>query len=184
MPLKHRIKMWHEMSLEEQRDFHSEGNVRARNLARRKARSHGNIKDSTQVNQGNDEIVFPSYGDGGGGGGLPGALGLNGIEIIWADQEETFISASDILENYDSDNDDYWSVVFAVSNNAFTQATPTYDSTQDLWDDTGTDQTVYRLRVKTLDGDNDPTSISMYGQYRESILCVNGDPVTVLVKIS
>jgi hypothetical protein len=115
-----------------------------------------------------------------------GAAGdsLSGIEIIWADQEETFISASDILENYDSDNDDYWSVVFAVSNNAFTQATPTYDSTQDLWDDTGTDQTVYRLRVKTLDGDNDPTSISMYGQYRESILCVNGDPVTVLVKIS
>jgi len=110
--------------------------------------------------------------------------GLSGIEIIWADQEETFISADDILEDYDSDDDDYWSVVFAVSNNAFTQATPTYDSTQDLWDDTGTDQTVYRLRVKTLNGDGDPTSISVYGQYRETIICVSGEPVTTLVKIS
>ena len=109
---------------------------------------------------------------------------LSGIEIIWADQGETFISASDILEDYDSDNDDYWSVVFAVSNNAFTQATPTYDSTQDLWNDTGTDQTVYRLRVKTLNGDSDPTSISTYGQYRETIICVNGEPVTSLVKIT
>jgi hypothetical protein len=41
--------------------------------------------------------------------------------------------------------------------------------------------------VKTLNDQitpNAPTQISAYGQYRESILCVNGDPVTVLVKIS
>ena len=118
-----------------------------------------------------------------GGGG-----GLSGIEIIWADQTETFIRASDMLENYDADTNSYWSAVFAVSNNTFTQATPTYDSTATLWDGVGTAQTEYRLRLITqgLDSEGSAvnTAISMYGQYRESILCVNGDPVTVLVKIS
>jgi|21_taG_2_1085346.scaffolds.fasta_scaffold10639_2 hypothetical protein len=114
--------------------------------------------------------------------GTGGAAGLSGVEIIWADQTESFFPVSDILEDYD--DEDYWSVVLAVSNGTFTQATPTYDSTSTLWNGVGDAQTVYRLRVKTLNEDSDPTSISMYGQYRESILCVNGDPVTVLVKIS
>jgi hypothetical protein len=125
---------------------------------------------------------FPKQKPGGGGGGG----GLSGIEIIWADQTETFILASDMLEDYD--DEDYWSVVLEVSNGTFTQATPTYDATQELWDDVGEDQTEYRLRLITqgLDSEGDPVNaaISMYGQYRESILCVNGDPVTVLVKIS
>jgi len=120
--------------------------------------------------------------------GTGGAAGLSGVEIIWADQTETFIRASDMLDNYDADTDSYWSAVFAVSNNTFTQATPTYDSTPTLWDDIGTDQTEYRLRLITqgLDSEGDPvnTAISVYGQYRESILCVNGKRVTVLVKIS
>ena len=111
-----------------------------------------------------------------------GAEGLSGVEIIWADQTETFIPVADILENYDGE--DYWSVVLAVSDNTFTQAAPTFDSTSTLWDDTGTDQSVYRLRVKTPNDEGDPTSISMYGQYREELLCVNGDLVTVLIKIS
>ena len=113
-----------------------------------------------------------------GGGG-----GLSGIEIIWADQTETFIRASDMLENYDEDTNSYWSAVFAVSNNTFTKSI-SYDSTAYLWDGVGDDQTVYSLRVKTLNNEGDPTQISAYGQYRESILCVNGEPVTVLVKIS
>ena len=117
-----------------------------------------------------------------GGGG-----GLSGIEIIWADQTETFIRASDMLENYDEDTNSYWSAVFAVSNNTFTKSI-SYDSTADLWDDVGTDQTEYRLRLITQGVDSEGatvnTPISMYGQYRESILCVNGESVTVLVKIS
>lgn len=119
-----------------------------------------------------------------------GAAGLSGIEIIWADQEETFIPASDFFTDYDPDSptlDKYWSVVFAVSNNTFTQAAPTYDEVQELWDDVGTAQTKYRLRLITQDKVADPdenVAISVYGQYRESIICVNGDPVTVLVKIS
>ncbi len=113
-----------------------------------------------------------------------GGGGLSGIEIIWADQTETFIKTFDMLAGYDADTDSYWSAVFAVSNNTFTQATPTYDATSDLWDDVGTDQTKYRLRLVTQGVNSANASISMYGQYRESILCVSGDPVTVLVKIS
>jgi len=111
--------------------------------------------------------------------------GLSGVEIIWSDQTETFIPLSDIMADYDGE--DYWSVVFAVSGGAFTKATPTYDATQELWDDVRTDQTVYRLRVKTLNtvaSPNAPTQLSAYGQYREEILCVDGDPVVNLIKIS
>jgi len=109
---------------------------------------------------------------------------LDGIEIIWADQTETFITSEDILDNYNGQN--YWSAVFAVSSSAFTKSV-SYDSTQDLWDDVGTDQTVYRLRVKTLNTSVSPnvtTQLSAYGQYREEILCVDGDPVVNLIKIS
>lgn len=132
-------------------------------------------------NQRGDDNFKPSYYE------VPegGDSALAGINIVWADQEETFIPTSDILEDYDSEN--YWSVVFAVSSGSFTQADPTFDATQVLWDDVGVAQTVYRLRVKTLNDQitpNAPTQISAYGQYRESILCVDGDPVTVLVKIS
>jgi len=131
--------------------------------------------------QGNVDFTSASTTASSGGGGES----LAGIEIIWADQTETFITAADILDDYDGE--DYWSVVFAVSSRAFTKATPTYDATQELWDDVGTAQTVYRLRVKTLNtvaSPNASTQLSAYGQYREEILCVNGDPVVNLVKIS
>lgn len=127
---------------------------------------------------------FPSQRPGGGGGGG----GLEGVEIIWADQTETFIPASDFFVDYDPETptfDLYWSIVFAVSNNAFTQAAPTYDETQELWDDVGTDQTVYRLRLITqnkVPAPDENVAISVYGQYREELLCVDGDLVTVLNK--
>lgn len=129
--------------------------------------------------QGNIDFTSASTTASSGGGSLAG------IEIIWADQTETFITEADILDDYDGEN--YWSVVFAVSGGAFTKATPTYDATQELWDDVGTAQTKYRLRVKTLNTVPDPsvpTQLSAYGQYREEILCVNGDPVVNLIKIS
>jgi hypothetical protein len=107
--------------------------------------------------------------------------GQTGIEIIFADQTEAFISAGTILDTYDGEG--YWSVVFGVSAGAFTQAVA-FDATQVLWDDVGSNQAEYRLRVKTLDGDSDPTQISAYGQYREDILCVDGEPVVTLLKIS
>jgi hypothetical protein len=76
-------------------------------------------------------------------------------------------------------------VVFAVSANTFTKAV-SYDATEALYDDKGTNQTVYRLRIKTLGVDIPQTSvnISALGQYREVILCINGEPVTSLIKTS
>ena len=58
MPRSDGTLMWHEMSLSERREFHSEGAVRERNRARREARAHGAIDDSTQTNQGNDEVIL------------------------------------------------------------------------------------------------------------------------------
>jgi hypothetical protein len=113
-----------------------------------------------------------------------GASALAGINIVWADQTESFIATASILENYNGEN--YWSVVFGVSAGAFTKAV-TFDATQALWDDVGVAQTVYRLRVKTFNNQispNAPTQISTYGQYREDILCVDGDPVVTLLNIS
>ena len=113
-----------------------------------------------------------------------GSSGLSGINIVWADQTESFITTATILEDYDGEN--YWSVVFGVTAGVFTQAI-TFDSTQELWDDVGVAQTVYRLRVKTLNDQVDPaapTQISAYGQYREDILCTSGDSVVTLLNIS
>ena len=106
-----------------------------------------------------------------------GGSGAAGVEIIWADETEPlFISKSTILEDYD--DDEYWSVVLDVSENTFTKDV-SYDATDELFDDTGSNQTVYRLRIKTLG-----VNISALGQYREVILCINGDPVTTLIKTS
>jgi len=105
--------------------------------------------------------------------------GLSGVNIIWADLTETFIPVADILEDYDSE--DYWSIVLAVSNNAFDPELVSYDDGEDLWDDTGTDQTLYRLRVIAPNDDGDPVTISNYGQFREEILCANGKPVNILI---
>jgi hypothetical protein len=108
---------------------------------------------------------------------------LSGIEVVWADATKTFISTATILENYDSE--DYWSVVFTVASNAFTKVVA-YDAVEELYDDTGTSQTKYRLRVVTLNAEDTPVpvTISAYGQYRETLYCHNGELVTSLVKIS
>ena len=115
--------------------------------------------------------------DGGGGAG-GGSAGITGIRIVWADQTEIFISVATILE--DHNDEDYWSVVLAVSDNAFTKDI-SYDDGADLWDDTGDDQTLYRLRVIAPNGDGDPVAISTYGQYRAEILCVDGKLVNILI---
>lgn len=115
---------------------------------------------------------------------LGGGSSLGGVEVMWADGNYAYIPVADILEDYD--DDDYWSIVFDVTNNTFDK-TYTFDSTSAQWDDTGTSQTVYRLRVITQDQDaTSPSAVpnSVYGQYRESIICRDGEPVTVLTKSS
>ena len=124
------------------------------------------------------------------GGG--GAVALEGIEIIWADQTTTFIRASDFFVDYDPDpdgaNDLYWSVVFTLSSGVFDK-TISYDEKEDIFEDDGgtpPEQTKYRLRLITqgLDADNNAvnTAISVYGQYREVTTCINGSPFQRLTK--
>ena len=143
------------------------------------------IASGTNVTFGNDEFTLASSSDGTVDGNSSSGVGdkLVGIEIIWADETEEFISLAEILQNYDYD--EYWSAVFAVSGNTFTKAV-SYDATEALYDDKGTNQTVYRLRIKTLGVDIPQTSvnISALGQYREVVLCINGEAVTSLIKTS
>ena len=143
------------------------------------------IASGTNVTFGNDEFTLASSSDGTVDGNSSSGVGdkLVGIEIIWADETEEFISLAEILQNYDYD--EYWSAVFAVSGNTFTKAV-SYDATEALYDDKGTNQTVYRLRIKTLGVDMLQTSvnISALGQYREVILCINVEAVTSLIKTS
>jgi hypothetical protein len=106
---------------------------------------------------------------------------LGGIEILWADNTYTYILASDIFASYDGE--DYWSIAFDVTNNEFDK-TYMFDSTEAQWNDTGTSQTVYRLRVITQNEDAKAVANALYGQYRESIICRNGEPVTALTKSS
>ena len=141
------------------------------------------IASGTNDTFGNDEFSLAS--DTTADGNTSGGVGdkLVGIEIIWADETEEFISIDEILQNYD--NDEYWSVAFAVSGNTFTKSV-SFDATEALFDDVGSNQTVYRLRMKTLGVVAPQTSvnISALGQYREVVLCINGEAVTSLIKTS
>ena len=143
------------------------------------------IASGTNVTFGNDEFTLASSSDTTADGNTSSGDGdkLVGIEIIWADETEEFISLAEILQNYDYE--EYWSVAFAVSGNIFTKSV-SYDATEALYNDKGTDQTVYRLRIKTLGVDIPQTSvnISALGQYREVVLCINGEAVTSLIKTS
>jgi len=133
---------------------------------------------------------FPrAKAQGGGGGG-----GLDGIEIIWADQTSTYIRADDMLANYDPDPAGaghlYWSLVLTIGTGVFDK-TLTYDDTEDLFEDDGATppvQTKYRFRLITqgVDSEGDPvnTPISMYGQYREVTTCINGEPFQRLAKVT
>lgn len=132
---------------------------------------------------GNQHFVSTSNVGGGSGG-----AGLAGIEIVWADQTESFILASDLLDGYDGE--DYWSLVLTVNSGVFDKTT-TYDATEALFEDDGgtpVSQTKYRMRLITnylnSDGDNTSSSISMYGQYREVTTCINGEPFQRLAKVT
>ncbi len=123
----------------------------------------------------------PKLADSGGGGG--DAIALEGVEIIFSTQGTEFISSEDILAEYDGQQ--YWSIVFDLGDGTYLDGNYSYDSSEALsdFDDDG-NQTARRLRVITLNNDNLPTQISTYGQYRESLICSNGDPLIVLTKQS
>lgn len=138
--------------------------------------------DSEQTRAGSPMDFMADVAAGGGGG-------LAGMEIIWKDQSTTFVSAADMNFNYDGE--DYWSLVLAVSSGSFTKVLA-YDATEDIFETSGTAPNIvqdkYRFRLVTsyIDDDNDfvQTPISAYGQYREVIICVNGQARTILMKVT
>jgi hypothetical protein len=135
--------------------------------------------------QGNVDFVASATTASSGGG----SSGLSGIEIIWADQTETFIPASDFFVDYDPATptfDLYWSIVFAVSDDVMTKVI-TYDEVQDIFEDDGGApalQTNYRLRLITQNNSPENVAISVYGQYREVTTCINGAPFQRLTKVT
>ena len=138
--------------------------------------------DSGEMKAGS-EMAFEDDVPSGGGS-------LAGIEIIWADQSINFIEAADLTDTYADEA--YWSLVLTVSSGSFDKTSIAYDATPDIFTTTGTApnevQTKYRLRLITQytngDGDAVSSGISMYGQYREVILCVNGRSRSSLIKVT
>ncbi len=70
------------------------------------------------------------------------------------------------------------SLQFTVLNNAIEAGGPTVTSSVGRWDDIGVDQTYYRLTL--IKGGN---LLQTGGSFEESIIAVDGEPVTVLNKI-
>jgi hypothetical protein len=101
---------------------------------------------------------------------------LPGIEIIWNDQSSEYISYTKLMEDYDGE--DYWSLALDVSSSQFNK-TYTLDDTEDIFETSGDTQTAYRLRLVSNE-----KRISAYGQYREVILCIKGEPRVSLIKVA
>jgi hypothetical protein len=101
---------------------------------------------------------------------------LPGIEIIWNDQSSTYIKHNELMEDYDGE--DYWSLALDVSSSQFDQ-TYTIDDTEDIFETSDETQTAYRLRLVS-----NKKRISAYGQYREVILCIDGEPRVSLIKVA
>ncbi len=126
---------------------------------------------------------------GAGGQGKPGLL------IYRANGDQEFLDASAPLDGYDPDNDDNWSLSFAVSSSAlvaFSTTAPSGTSAMpagkerfdgDSSADPVEDQTYYRIPVVRTIG-SDKFTFDITGIYRENIVCVGSrGPSVELVKI-
>jgi hypothetical protein len=103
---------------------------------------------------------------------------LPGIEIIWNDQSSEYISYTKLMEDYDGE--DYWSLALDVSSSPLRfDKTYTLDDTEDIFEASDETQTAYRLRLVS-----NKKRISAYGQYREVILCIDGEPRVSLIKVA
>jgi hypothetical protein len=101
------------------------------------------------------------------GGGAPWLIYLaNGTALL--------VTESDLYDDFD--DDDNWSIELGVSSSGFDETIEFNDET-DLFDDDP--QTYYRLPIR-----RNKINISLGGAYRETIVCVNGEPIVQLVKIS
>tara|TARA_R110000782_G_scaffold6271_6_gene21435 strand:+ start:1297 stop:2046 length:750 start_codon:yes stop_codon:yes gene_type:complete len=124
-----------------------------------------------------DESFTSTMVNGGGGGGGGGPAGL---EIIWADETSTFITTDILYEDYTGSG--YWSLVLGVTNTGFTKLY-SFDAVATI-----SSASEYRLRLYTpyinSDGDAATTKLSTLGQYRATVICIDGSGRAVLVKIA
>lgn len=109
--------------------------------------------------------------------------GLNSIYLISENGTGVFVSVSDILEDFDADNDDNWSVEIPIVSGSWnTGGTITFADETALYDNTGSSQTKARIPI-IRDNGGDPITIAVYGTYHEGIRCVNGESVVEFYKI-
>ena len=119
----------------------------------------------------------------------PGSPGLPGVQIIWEDLSESYIYVEDLFADYDPANPSDWSMKIPVVNGSFDKLNIAYDNGTNLYEDNGGTpplQTLYRFKLikLTTDSNGDPLELplSVYGQYREVTLCVDGNPRQTLIK--
>lgn len=108
------------------------------------------------------------------------AAGVNkakGIYLFPNTASEAFLPIKTILENYDSSSDDDWSVVLTIASGAF-NGTVAYDSTDNLYDATGSSQTQYRIPIVRSE-----VFVATYGAYAEKTVCINGESVVQFIHI-
>lgn len=108
---------------------------------------------------------------------------VNAIYLISKDGTGVFLSRSTVLEDFDADNDDNWSIELPITSGSWdTSGTITFAEESALYDNTGSSQTKARILV-IRDSGGDPIPLSVYGTYQEGIRCVNGEPVVEFYKI-
>jgi hypothetical protein len=99
------------------------------------------------------------------------------FQFVFADGETQETSLAAVLDSYDPGTDEDWSIELPVSDTAFTQAALAFNSSAELFDDDP--QTFYRVPVI-----RNGRVLSTGGAFRETIVCVSGEPIVQLVKIS
>jgi hypothetical protein len=108
--------------------------------------------------------------------------GSNGPEVLYiyyADGSEVSLIYADMFEDYDSENDTDWSAEFAIDGSM--TGVVVYNSEIDRFVDDGgfpPVQTAYRLPLV-----RGGKVVSSGGVYEEVIKCMDGSPVTQLIKI-
>jgi len=125
-----------------------------------------------------------------GGGG-----GADGIYIYYADGNNDFLSNSSILEDYDSEENDNWSIEFAVETSTVSFPDPAnpdvvipsvisffyeFNDSVPLYDGSPTvGQTFYRIPII-----RDGVQVNIGGSYRENLYCTSDQQIVAeFVKI-
>lgn len=118
-------------------------------------------------------LLQPDGNDDSGGGG-------GDFWIVDREGEGTLIRMSDVLENYNPDVHDDWSLTFPVSGLVLDVGNWGADGQTTRYGMSGNNQTLLRIAIIRKSG-NDKLRVNSGGQMREVILCVDGEPRVDLI---